>query len=266
MFRLVLAGLLLWSVCIPGSAAGAGQDYVVTVVTGTAASGGNALRFMDQLAPGRSIALEQGAQLVVFRFRGALEYTLSGPGSFAVHDSGIVRTSASGTLQMKRMDPAFSGAAPSAGKLAQAGVTMRSGATIARDSPWNGDKVLPGAPVFRWSERPHVGDYAFLLADAGDRILLDTQQAGTELALPDVRLAPGASYRWELAWRDPAGQMRMAMVRFGTLPAADAATLERLRPPPGAAGSAGVLFGLWLRSVGALSLAEPYLAEPRPVP
>lgn len=262
MFRLVLAGLLLWSMCLPGRAADAGKDYVVTVVTGTAASGGNPLRFMEHLAPGRSIALEQAAQVVVFRFRGALEYTLGGPGSFAVRDSGIVRTSVSGTLQVKRMDPAFSGAAPAGGKLAQAGVTMRGSAASAHDTPQNGDKIVPGAPLFRWGERPHAGDYAFLLADADDRVLVDTKQAGTELALPELRLAPGAAYRWQLTWRDPAGQMRMAMYRFATLSAADAATLERLRPAPSVARSEAVLFGLWLRSVGAVTLSESWLAGP----
>lgn len=231
----------------------------MTVVKGTASVDGHAIGFMAQLAPGSTVELGTGAQLVLFRFPSATEYTLGGPGRFATRDSGIVRTGTTGTLQQRAMDPAFRQAVPGAG-LVQAGVTMRAGAAAARDTPNNGESVAPGTPTFRWNERPHTGDYEFLLADADDRVLAQARPAGNELSLPAVRLAPGATYRWELRWRDPAGQARMAMYRFQALPAEHAATLERLRPRPDTSRSASILFGLWLRSVGALSLVEPYLA------
>jgi len=259
MFRLVLLGLLSWSISMSSRADTTSHDYVVTVVQGMVSSDGNAIDFMAQLAPGHTVELGTDAQLVLFRFRSATEYTLVGPGRFATRDSGIVRTSTTGTLQQRAMDPAFRQAVPGA-SLIQAGVTMRAGVATARDTPHNGESVAPGAPTFRWNERPHTGDYGFLLADADDRVLAQARPAGNELTLPDVRLAPGAAYRWELRWRDPSGQARMSMYRFQALSAQDAATLERLRPRPDASRSEAIVFGLWLRSVGALSLAEPYLA------
>jgi len=259
MFRLVLLGLLSWSISMSSRAESSSQDYVVTVVTGMVSADGHAIGFMAQLAPGRTVELGTDAQLVLFRFRSATEYTLAGPGRFATRDSGIVRTSTTGTLQQRAMDPAFRQAVPGAG-LVQAGVTMRTGVAALRDTPHNGENVAPGAPTFRWNERPHAGDYEVVLADADDRVLAQARPAGNELSLPAVRLAPGAAYRWELRWRDPAGQARMAMYRFQALSAEHAATLERLRPRPDTSRSASILFGLWLRSVGAFSLAEPYLA------
>lgn len=259
MFRLVLVGLLLLSMSTSARTETASQEYVVTVVKGRVVADGNAVGFMEQLKPTRTIELGTDAQLVLFRFRGAKEYTLTGPGSFVMRADGVVRTSATGALQQRAMDPAFSRAAPGA-SLVQAGVTLRAGGAPSRDTPHNGENVAPGAPTFRWNERPRTGDYEFLLADDRDRVLAVARPAGEELTLPAVRLAPGAAYRWELRWRDPAGQMRMAMYRFDTLSADDAATLERLRPQMDTSGSASILFGLWLRSVGARSLADSYLA------
>jgi hypothetical protein len=263
MFRLLLAGLLLCAPIIPGWAADAGRDVVVTVVTGIATVAGKPVGYMDRLASQHIVELGQGANLVLFRFRDGVETTLTGPGTFLVRDRDIGRIAGTGTLQVRQMDAALRRVPPDTGGLTQAGITLRAGGatdTPMNDSPRLAERVEPGTATFRWSARAHEGDYRFLLADADadDHVLAEARLAGCELALTDVQLVPGTRYRWELMWRDPAGQMRMVTYRFATLSAADAATLARLRPPVAASGSEKVLFGWWLRSVGAHGLAEGY--------
>lgn len=252
-----LVALLLASACQQAPAAQPEPEYVVTLVAGGATAGKRALRLLDPLPGGTRIHLAQGARLIVFRFRDAMETTMTGSGQFVVGREGIAPIGGSGTLRQERMDQAYGTAAMR--NPVPAGVTVRAGGLQPAATPHTGETVAPGTLVLRWSERAHSGNYGVVLADAADRTLHVAEVAEQEVVIPAGLLAPGGQYRWELSWRDGAGVMRLAEHRFSVLSAADAATLERLRPAAGASSSRRVLFGLWLRAKGASTLAAPFL-------
>jgi hypothetical protein len=251
--------LLLWTGlgCAPASAAEAGIG-IVTAVKGAVTLNRGPLQLMDQLRQPGLVRVPAGGELVVFVYRGAREYTLGGPGDFAVSMSGIARNGAAGTLAMKRMDPLFAGiSAPPAG-VVQAGATLRGADTAAGQD----EAVDASQPVLRWPAREHIGNYQVVLADAGDRVLYRAEASANEATPPElVRLAPGARYRLELTWREPGGQLRMTARHFSTLDAVQAQAVARLRPDAGASPASRVLFGLWLRSLGAWSMAKPFLEQ-----
>jgi hypothetical protein len=212
--RRTLAAMLL---ACPWAAAQAAPDQLVTFVAGSAHAGKRPLRLLDPIEPGTRIVLGPGARLVVFRSSDTLETTLTGPGSFVAGREGIARAGAGGTLRRVRMDPASGNAhgRPGVRNAVQAGVTVRSGgAAAAGDTPCEGAAVAPGALVLRWRERAHTGEYGVTLAGEDERVLHAAQVAGLEAAVPDGVLAPGARYRWELTWRDAAGNLRLAACRF----------------------------------------------------
>jgi len=214
--RGTLAVMLL--ACPWAAAAPPAPDQLVTFVAGSAHAGKRPLRLLDPIVPGTRIVLGPGARLVVYRSSDALETTLSGPGSFVAGREGIARAGAGGSLSQARVDP-ISGSAAGLRNAVQAGVTVRSGsAAAAGDTPCEGAAVAPGALVLRWRERAHTGEYGVTLADEGERLLHTAQVAGLEAPVPDGLLAPGARYRWELTWRDAAGNLRLAACRFVVAP------------------------------------------------
>ena len=266
MLKQLFGAPLLVALILSGSARAApappGLDMVVTAVTGKPLGKRGPLRLLDQLREPDLVRVPAGATLVVFQYQDALQYTLHGPGSFAARRTGLVRVSGTGTLATERLDPAFAQLrARSSAALVKAGVTVRSSAAGAPDSPPDDDAVDPSSVLLRWAERAHVGQYGVTLTDRADRVLYRTELSGNAAGPAGIFALPlGSTYRWELTWHDRAGQVRMAAHRFSTLTAPQLATMARLRPAAGAPPATRIMFGLWLLGTGASELAEPYLA------
>lgn len=257
----ILHFLLLFSAMF-GAPAGAADIGIVTAVKGTLSQTGGAIALMAPVQEAGVLRIAAGGEVVVFLYAGAREYTLIGPGVFALGSHGATRISATGSVALKRMDPLFGAiAAPRAG-LVQAGATVRSGAARMDDTSGAGEAIDPSHPVFRWPARGHTGNYAVTLSDANGQVLYRTEAVDNQAAPPDaLGLTPGAQFRLELTWREPGGQLRLRGYDFWTLDTHHAQAFARLRPDAAAAPGSKVLFGLWLRSLGAWSLAQPYLEQ-----
>lgn len=257
----ILHVLLLYLAMCGSAQAGAPNIGIVTAAKGALSNKGDAIALMDDVQEAAVLRIAAGGEVVVFLYPGAREYTLTGPGVFAVRSRGVARTSATGSVAMKPMDPLFGAIATPRAGLVQAGATVRSGVAPTDDINASGEAVDPAQPVFRWPARGHTGNYQVMLTDANDQVLYRTEAVDNQATPPDtLRLAPGAPFRLELTWREPGGQLRLRVYDFSTLDAHHAQALARLRPDAAAPPAARVLFGLWLRSLGAWSLAQPYLA------
>lgn len=259
--RKILHVLLLYSaMCGAPVLAGAANIGIVTAVKGALSEGGDAVALMDYVQEARVLRVAAGGEVVVFLYAGAREYTLTGPGVFTVGNHGVARSDATGSVVMKRMDPLFGAIATPRPGLVQAGATVRSSAAPIDDPRASGEAVDPGQPVFRWPARDHTGNYQVTLIDAKGQVLYRTEAVDNQAAPPDtLRLAPGVAFRLELTWREPNGQLRLRGYDFSTLGAHHAQAIPRLRPDAAAPPASRVLFGLWLRSLGAWSLSQPYL-------
>lgn len=259
--RKILHFLLLCSAMYGApTQAGAAHIGIVTAVKGAPSQKDGAIALMDQIQEAGVLRLAAGGEVVAFLYAGAREYTLTGPGVFVLRSHGVARTSATGSVAMKRMDPVFEAIATPRAGLVQAGATVRSSAAPVDDTSASCEAIDPARPVFRWPARSHIGNYEVMLADANGQVLYRTEAVDNQAAPPDaLRLAPGAEFRLELTWREPGGQLRLRGYDFWTLDAHHAQAFARLRPDATAPPEAKVLFCLWVRSLGAWSLAEPYL-------
>lgn len=260
MMKILHILLLCLAMCGAPAQAGAANIGIVTVVKGALSQKGGAIALMDHVQEAGVLRVAAGGEVVVFLYAGAREYTLTGPGVFALGSRGVARTGATGSVAMKRMDPLFGAIATPRAGLVQAGATVRSGAAPVDATSAFGEAIDPAQPVFRWPARGHIGNYQVMLTDANGQELYRTEAVDNLAAPPDVlRLAPGARFRLELTWREPGGQLRLHGYDFSTLDAHHAQALARLRPDASAPPASKVLYGVWLRSLGAWSLAQPYL-------
>jgi hypothetical protein len=143
----------------------------------------------------------------------------------------------------------------------QAGVVVR-GANIVSEVPANGEMFDASIQRFAWNKRAHKGSYYFHLSNEKDDVLYETEMKDESFCLPaNIQLSPSSTYQWELRWRDPSGVLRVVTNRFSTPTAETANLIKQLKPNADATTSARVLYGLWLRSIGALSMSTSYLNQ-----
>lgn len=234
-------------------------ELVVTQAAGEAVSAQRRLGLLDRLQGGDRLELAAGATLVLFDLEGGRQFTLTGPARFSIAAAGPERQGGSGSARVDLPDPALARALRRPGQAA-AGAILRSGAAD------GGVEVLaPSQALLSWRARPHRGHWTLRLRDASGGLLYETSLAGTEHVLPDtLRLAHGARYLRELEWEQRDGSRGTELLALETLDAAADAELAALRPPPGAAPAARVLYALYLRARGLHGLAQraaPELAE-----
>jgi hypothetical protein len=239
---------------------------VVTNVTGTPRINGHALKQFNLLdgAP-QKIELADGATAAIFFFDDVREETLTGPGTFQVVRTRLIKTSKTGTISIQKKDPAFGNVAlKQKDGGVQAGVIVR-GENIATETPADGEVIDPADFQMSWMQRAHTGAYSVLLTeDKPDRekAVFTGEIDKAPFSIPDgIQLKPGLAYRWELRWRDMAGVLRVATNRFSVADAQVLNQIHRLRPGQNSTASERVLYGLWLRSIGMSSLSAPYLDQ-----
>lgn len=257
MFKHCLAGILLCgSAAFATVTAAAAEIAIVTDVRGNAQLAGRQLGLLDGVRAGDRIELAAGAVLVVFRTAQAQQFTLAGPGRFLVGADGVSLESGAGSVRLDQRDPVFSRIARQRGQVI-AGAIVRSGS--GEDDI---ELVAPFRPAFGWPARPHRGHWRFRLVDDTGLVIFETTLAQTGLTLPaTVHLEPSRHYQREVRWQAQDGTVQVGSVPVQALATGDDAQLARLAPPAGAPAATRVLFALYLRSLGVLTLARQFAPE-----
>ncbi len=256
----VMAMALMWM-----SAAWASPIAAIAMVTAIHGTGvidtqSGQLKKLDVLSAPGTITVGAAAKVVVFYLDGAKEYTLSGPGTFEFSAAGLIRSSASGALLIKRQDPAY-GKTNLLFKVpaTQAGVVLMASGTN-HNSQGDDDIVSILNPYFSWKMRPHQGAWQFRIIDANAKVLHETTPSEDYVTLSGT-LAPDQLYQWKVSWIDSEGNQQSEIHRFRTMDAKLEASAARLKPGHDAPEAQRTLYGLWLVSEGAHRLGQTYLSD-----
>jgi hypothetical protein len=222
------------------------------------------LKKLDVLSTPGTITMDAAAKVVVFYLDGAKEYTLNGPGTFEFSVIGLTRSSASGTMLIKRQNPAYSKEnLLFKVQTTEAGVVLRDSTLSAEpDTPANDDTVPSLNLTFSWKIRPHQGTWQFRIIDTTGKVLYETEPLHNQAPLPETtRLPPDSSLLWEVRWIDRNGDQQLQSHRFRTLNADNETLAAQLKPGEGAADAPRTLYGLWLIAAGAQRLGQKYLSN-----
>jgi len=247
------------------SAAWAGPVAAIAMVTAIHGTGvidtkSGQLKKLDVLSAPGTITIGDAAKVVVFYLDGAKEYTLSGPGTFEFSAAGLTRSSAGGTLLIKRQDPAY-GKTNLLFKVpaTQAGVVLMASGTN-HNSQGDDDIVSTLNPYFSWKVPPHQGAWQFRIIDVNGKVL-DGAMPLRHHAMPSGILAPDQFYQWQVSWIDSDGNRKSEIHRFRTMDARLESLAARLKPGHDAPEAQRTLYGLWLVSEGAHRLGQTYLSD-----
>lgn len=261
---MLAAGLFAASMCGRAALALEIADIaMVTEIKGNVETKAGRLKKMDGLSKPCTIALDSDAKAVLFYFDGVREYTLSGPGTFEFSATGLTMSSASGAISIKWQDPYFNKLPRTGMRVAQAGTVLRTAAQVDPGySPPDDENVPVFSLNFFWKLRPHLGAWQFRLADAAGNMLYETETATYSARLPtNLRLAPGSRYHWDVSWLDRDGNRQSEPHFFTTFDTETESRAAQLKPDRDGPEAARTLYGLWLDSVGAHSLARQYISH-----
>jgi hypothetical protein len=210
---------------------------------------------LSYLEPGTPLKLEGGSRIVLTYFSKPVEITLAGPAEATVGADGVKVSKgekpAVRSLQPARADTARKFESVQREKLTLAAVHMRSGARpqLTIDGPID-TAVFSITPLLSWNGMPGVSTYRLLVRDAGGKVVVDQNVAGTSFAPISPALSRGTTYAWRVEAKLPGGEPLSAEARFSVLDTGPALRISRARPEPGASFSERVLFAAQLESEG----------------
>lgn len=268
----VLIGCATLVLATHGARVEAAPVALVTDVVGNAQQAGEPLRLLAEIEPGREVALEAEATVVVFYLGDGSEWTLRGPGRYRLA-AKAPEVLAGVAAQRRQGPPAYREIRLRADRLQQGGLVMRSAAVdeaMALLSPAKGEVVLSSEVRFRWKPLDGASAYQFELVDQAGQKLLAAETPDSELDLPlAVALKPGQTYYWAVRGRSAgASQPLYRVAEFRVLDAATKRRIDAARPKPDAPFSERALFIALLEDVGARTEAaqqRTQLAAERPV-
>lgn len=238
---------------------------LLTQLSGVAHSASTPLKRLDQLPYQQRIEVADGAQLVLVDLQSAQRYVVRGPGQFVLARDGVQQAGGRGNVQRQALPAAYRGLAIDAGQATHAGAVLRASATPGTEGwpPFAADqddeRIATTGATLHWPQRPHKGAWQVRLSTADGALLHQASVMPNQIALPPtLTLAPEQDYRLELEWRAPGGMLQSNVLRLRTLSASQTQQLHALAPRAGAPATERLLYALWLRSLGARSLAQEY--------
>jgi hypothetical protein len=269
----LLAAVLAWAALVSAARADASPVALVTDVVGDARNAGEPLQLLSELAPGRELALDAQATVVVFYFLDGTEWTLRGPGRFRLLLKGPEAQAGAPAVERKAGPPAYREIKLRADRVQQGGIVMRSGQfdlPMTPVTPIAGEVVVAPEVRFAWRPLDDTARYQFELIDQTGQKVFTAETTDSALALPgSILLKPGQVYYWTVRGR--AANAAQPVYRMAEFRVADAATRRRVeaaRPKPDAPFSERALFVALLEEVGARTAAARQrlqLAPERPV-
>jgi hypothetical protein len=256
---LLCAALVSAAALLPLPAAAAQAVAFITNLKGdVAVEGAPRAAILGELAAGQKLRVGRDGQLSVMYIQSGREFTLGGPGDYAVGEREIA--SAGGT-QVAARETAWRTSSQVLVNVAQtssASIRMRSFTPGKQDGKPKLDFPTQGAvatllPTLRWTAREAAAEAEVAIAVAGkeDKPLAKAKVAGGSHRLP-TRLQPDTEYAWTVT---VAGQT-LGPARFRTLPAAALQTVEKRRPSERAEFSDRLMFALLLQELGAVQEAQ----------
>ena len=136
---------------------------VVLEINGIAQTKNHQLAKLDYLDDGSKIELDEGASAVLFRFAGAQQHTVTGPGIFKFGQIGVTKESGTGSVVWKQRDLTFGVRPLKDEATVKAGVVMRAiadnpGNIDVTTSPMTDGETRPASDLlFTWKVRAHRG-------------------------------------------------------------------------------------------------------------
>lgn len=257
MLRTLLATVLL---AAAHAAVSAQPVAFVTNLKGdVSVDGGPRPLLLSELARGQKLSVGKESTLSVMYIQSGKEYSLMGPGEFAVGDREI--TAAAGIAPASR-ETAWRASGEVLVKVAQtqsASIRMRSMAppktvVAALQFPVKG-AVSTLQPVLRWTASEGKVPAEVTLAAVGTegKPLVKAKATGGTFKVPS-RLKPDTEYVWSVAY---AGA-ELGQATFRTLSAAALEKADKRRPAEKADFSDRALYALLLQELGATQEAAEY--------
>jgi hypothetical protein len=249
-----LAALLLVA-CFAGEAAPVA--FVADLRGSAMIEGDGKLAFLAELSAGTRLVLGTHASASVAYAASGAEYALVGPGLFLVSAEEV--SAEQGAKPRRRAIAATPGASTiaRASRAATASLRMRSVASpspaAALEFPVS-TSVATLKPAMRWRASPGQ-EYAVVLLDASGKQVWRGERARPEGTRPDVALAPGERYSWNVT----TGGKSLGEAHFETLPREAIGRAEKSRQ--GRAFADRVVHALVLQELGAKQEAREAWAE-----
>ena len=260
--RLAMAAFA-WA-AMSGPAAGAPPVAMVTDLVGgnsaTGVGGSAELWLLAELAPGATIQLDPGSRMVIVYYESGSEYLFKGPGTVTIGVDEPIALAGADPEEHQVLSAGDDVVIRPAG-MAQASLVMRGAdpdSKLQLDS-LVGTKTLDARPVFRWLPLAGVESYVFVLTDDAGETLIETDVAGTELALPaEVTLETDITYTWEVEAHTPDGAMHGNWGDFSIAEDDERALVEKVRPADTAPVSRRVMFAVMLEQMELHDEARKY--------